>query len=79
MSDDGLEGLRVASRGEPRRSTIGGALRGVALALLSSLLFGFVVGLWLRCQLERPRAPYLGAAPARAGVTHASVAIPAER
>jgi len=64
VSDPGLRDLHAGAKAGGKRTGLGAVLRSVALALLASLLFGFAVGLWLRCRLERPDAPYLGAAPA---------------
>jgi len=76
VSDPALGEIRVGQRPRSRRGGLRTVLRSVALALLASLLFGFAVGLWLRCQLERPSAPYLGTtpAPATAVVTQSRVA-----
>jgi TRAP-type C4-dicarboxylate transport system permease small subunit len=43
-------------------------LRTVVLALLFAFLFGFGIGTWLRCRMEKPPT-YIGATPAieRAG------------
>ena len=38
-------------------------LRTVLLALFFAFLFGFGIGTWLRCRMDKPPT-YLGAAPA---------------
>jgi hypothetical protein len=76
VSDPGPRDLPVGAKPGGRRKGLGAVLRSVALALLASLLFGFAVGLWLRCRLERPDAPYLGGptAPNPAVATQSRVA-----
>jgi hypothetical protein len=73
VSDESLRDLRIGARPAPKRSAAGGALRAVGLALLASLLFGFALGLWLRCEVERPKR-YLGETP-RSGPTLTRVAV----